>query len=126
MGIALQYVNIARDISVDASNGRVYLPTSWLKEQGLKPEDILKDPHSTRAEMLRQRLLDSAMAIYHESRGAIEELPSEARGPMRVAVESYVEIGRVLREPGYELKAGRATVPKLRRIQVAWKASNKS
>ena len=126
MGIALQYVNIARDISVDASNGRVYLPTSWLNEQGLKPEDILKDPNSTRAEILRQRLLDSAMAIYHESRGAIEELPSEARGPMRVAVESYVEIGRVLREPGYKLKAGRATVPKLRRIQVAWKALKKS
>ena len=126
MGTALQYVNIARDISVDASNGRVYLPTSWLNEQGLTPEDIIKDPHSTRAEMLRQRLLDNAMAIYHQSKGAIEELPSEARGPMRVAVESYVEIGRVLREPGYKLKAGRATVPKLRRLQVAWKALNKS
>ncbi len=125
MGIALQYVNIARDISVDALNGRVYLPTSWLNEQSLKPEDLVKDPHNARAEMLRQRLLDSAMAIYHESKGAIEELPSEARGPMRVAVESYVEIGRVLREPGYKLKAGRATVPKWRRMRVAWKALNK-
>lgn len=126
MGVALQYVNIARDISVDALNGRVYLPTSWLNEQGLNPEDLIKDPHSIKVEMLRQRLLDSAMAVYHESRGAIEELPLEARGPMRVAVESYVEIGRVLREPGYKLKAGRATVPKLRRIQVAWKALNKT
>ena len=126
MGIALQYVNISRDISVDALNGRVYLPTNWLNEQGLKPEDLVKDPHSIKVEILRQRLLDSAMAIYHESKGAIEELPSEARGPMRVAVESYVEIGRVLREPGYKLKAGRATVPKLRRIQIAWKALNKS
>ena len=126
MGIALQYVNIARDISVDALNGRVYLPTNWLNEQGLKPKDLIKDPHSIKVEMLRQRLLDRAMAIYHESRGAIEDLPLEARGPLRVAVESYVEIGRVLREPGYQLKAGRATVPKLRRIQVAWKALNKS
>jgi 15-cis-phytoene synthase/lycopene beta-cyclase len=126
MGIALQYVNIARDISVDASNGRVYLPTAWLKEVGLCPEDVIKNPVSSEAEKLRQRLLDSAFRIYDEAKGAIEELPAEARGSMRVAVESYVEIGRVLRKPGYKVKAGRATVSKLRRIRVAWNALNKS
>ena len=122
MGVALQYVNIARDISVDASNRRVYLPSTWLKEEGLTPEDIIKDPTSSKAETLRQRLLDSAFEIYDEAKGAIEQLPKEARGPMRVAVESYVEIGRVLRQPGYKVKAGRATVPKLRRLMVAWDA----
>lgn len=122
MGIALQYINISRDIAVDASNGRVYLPTSWLKGLGLIPEDILSDPGSSEAESLRQRLLDIAMNIYEEAKGAIEQLPTEARGPMRVAVESYVEIGRVLRTPGYTVKAGRATVPKLRRLRVAWHA----
>ena len=116
----MQYVNIARDISVDASNGRVYLPTTWLKEEGLTPEDIIKDPTSSKAETLRQRLLNSAFEIYDEAKGAIEQLPKEARGPMRVAVESYVEIGRVLRQPGYKVKAGRATVPKMRRLMVAW------
>jgi 15-cis-phytoene synthase/lycopene beta-cyclase len=124
MGIALQYVNIARDITVDALNNRVYLPTSWLKDEDINPGDILKDHTSSQAEVLRQRLLDSAFAIYSEAKGAIEQLPLEARGPMRVAVESYVEIGRVLRKPGYKVKAGRATVPKLRRLQVAWKALN--
>lgn len=122
MGIALQYVNISRDISVDAKNGRVYLPTSWLKEVGLNPNGILSHPGSAGAENLRQRLLDHAMLIYEEAREAIEQLPIGARGPMRVAVESYMEIGRVLRTPGYKVKAGRATVPKLRRLRVAWKA----
>ena len=122
MGIALQYVNIARDISVDASNGRVYLPTTWLKEEGLTPEDIIQNPASPNAENLRQRLLNSAFEIYHEAKEAIEQLPAEARGPIRVAVESYVEIGRVLRQPGYKVKAGRATVPKIRRLRVAWSA----
>ena len=124
MGIALQYVNIARDISVDASNGRVYLPTTWLKEAELTPDTVVDDPGSSKTEVLRQRLLDNAMKIYNEAREAIEELPLEARGPMRVAVESYVEIGRVLRKPGFKVKAGRATVPKLRRLKVAWNALN--
>ena len=124
MGIALQYINIARDITVDALNRRVYLPTTWLKGENISPTDILEDPTSTQARMLKQRLLNSAFDIYTEAKEAIEQLPLEARGPMRVAVESYVEIGRVLRKPGYKVKAGRATVPKLRRLQVAWKALN--
>lgn len=122
MGVALQYVNIARDIAVDASIGRVYLPSSWLKEQDIGPENVISDPGSSKVETLRQRLINNAMTIYTEAREAIEQLPIEARGPMRVAVESYVEIGRVLRTPGYRIKAGRATVPKLRRLRVAWNA----
>ena len=122
MGIALQYVNISRDIAVDASNGRVYLPSSWLKELGLGPKDVINDPGSSQTESLRQRLLDNAMKIFGEAKSAIELLPVEARAPMRVVVESYFEIGRILRTPGYKTKAGRATVPKLRRLRVAWNA----
>ncbi|MCJ1473464.1 hypothetical protein MMC13_002115 [Lambiella insularis] len=122
MGIALQYVNIARDISVDARISRVYLPTTWLKGKDLTPGDILRDPETATAEPLRQKLLDQAIDIYSHARGAIELLPLEARAPMRVAVESYMEIGRTLRNPGYKVKAGRATVPKWRRIGVAWTA----
>ena len=122
MGIALQYVNIARDIAVDAHLRRVYLPTTWLKDTGLTPEDILTAPESPKVESLRQKLLDHAFALHDEAIGAIERLPLGARGPMRVAVECYMEIGRVLRTPGYKVKAGRATVPSMQRLKVAWKA----
>jgi 15-cis-phytoene synthase/lycopene beta-cyclase len=122
MGIALQYVNIARDVATDAAIGRVYLPTVWLEEEGLSPQDVIKKPTGAKIERLRTRLLGKAFIVYEEARGAMAHLPPEARAPMRVAVESYMEIGRVLSEKGYKAKAGRATVPKLRRIRVAWKA----
>ncbi|KAG9233696.1 Squalene/phytoene synthase-domain-containing protein [Amylocarpus encephaloides] len=121
MGIALQYVNIARDIATDAAIGRVYLPTSWLKECGMVPQDVLEDPNHPKIDALRSRLLDKAFAVYDQARVAMAQLPSDARSPMRVAVESYMEIGRVLREKGYKVKQGKATVSKLRRFQVAWK-----
>ena len=120
MGVALQYINIARDIAIDASNGRVYIPKSWLKEAGTNHTDILSSATGHTVEILRQRLIDRAMAIYEEAKQAIENLPADARAPMRVAVESYVEIGRVLRKPGYSIKAERATVTRTRRFQVAW------
>lgn len=132
MGLALQYVNIARDITVDARINRVYLPTTWLKEEGQMPEDVLADPTSTTVEKVRSRLLRVAFEHYHASRAAMQGLPRAARGPMIVAVESYMEIGRVLvekqdatRKAGERAtrpttSTGKATVPKGRRIWVAW------
>ena len=123
MGRALQLVNIARDIGVDARDlGRVYIPTTWLKKAGLTPEDVCADPDRPEMGALRQRLLDLAFEFYGAARPAIEMLPPTARAPMRVAVESYMEIGRTLRRPGYRVKAGRATVPVWRRLYVAWMA----
>ncbi|KAI1457291.1 Squalene/phytoene synthase-domain-containing protein [Annulohypoxylon moriforme] len=124
MGHALQYVNIARDIAVDADMGRVYLPSNWLKEEIITPEDILRDPNQPKVEKLRQRLLDLAFKEYERSREVMSLLPHEVRAPMIIAVESYMEIGRVLRERKRaipQVKKGRATVPLLRRLWVAWR-----
>lgn len=126
MGVALQYVNIARDIATDAAIGRVYLPTSWLKEEDLTPQDVLDDPNNPKIEILRTLLLGKAFEVYDEAQVVMAQLPASARAPMRVAVESYMEIGRVLREKGYRVKEGKATVPKLRRMKVAWKALSES
>jgi 15-cis-phytoene synthase/lycopene beta-cyclase len=124
MGVALQYVNIARDIAVDAKIGRVYLPTAWLKGEGLTPQDVIERRDILEVSRLRNRLLVKAFGIYRECQSAMEQLPSDARAPMRVAVESYMEIGRVLKKRRYKLKEGRATVPVGRRLLVAWKALN--
>ncbi|KAH6620191.1 Squalene/phytoene synthase-domain-containing protein [Boeremia exigua] len=126
MGVALQYVNIARDIAVDAKIGRVYLPTTWLSEAGLTQKAVLEQPSGPRVESIRNRLLDNAFDLYNASKHSIEQLPSEAAGPIRVAVESYMEIGRTLRQKGYMVKAGRATVPKWRRLLVAWQTLNQT
>lgn len=147
MGVALQFVNIARDIAVDAALGRVYLPTTWLSEEGLTPEIVIEtitESPKAKGELrnkesmsrlqslgrLRGRLLEKAFAIYAESKPAMDWLPDESRRPMIVAVESYMEIGRVLleKEVGPESfgvvrgRPTRATVPKLRRVRVALRA----
>lgn len=133
MGLALQYTNIARDVYVDAEDGRCYLPTDWLRDQNLTPQKVVETRGNAEGVVeVRKRLLDEAFAIYKDNRGAIEELPRYARAGIRVAVESYMEIGRVLLE---KIAAGeplegisgsgrrhRATVPRLRRLFVGWGA----
>lgn len=126
MGVALQYVNVARDTATDASIGRVYIPTSWLAAEGMTPDAVLESGgRGMVVDKMRKRLLARAFVVYEGARGAIEKLPREARGPMRVAVESYMEIGRCLAEEG-DVAAGsgigRATVPRWRRVAVARRA----
>ena len=127
MGRALQYVNIARDVTSDAQDGRCYIPEDWF--EGSK--SIW--PHSDSGEEVLQyrwRILDMAFTLYGENRDAIEDLPAYARDGIRVAVESYMEIGRVLRERIRSHqpldfagggKKGRASVPRIRRIWVGWR-----
>ncbi|KAK3940596.1 Phytoene synthase/Lycopene cyclase [Diplogelasinospora grovesii] len=123
MGIALQYVNIARDVEVDAAVGRVYLPTTWLGFEGLTPEMVLKNPSRLAVERLRWLLLRKALELYSGARPAMQLLPSAARGPMIAAVETYMEIGRVMLErDAFQQNQGRATVPTARRLSTALRA----
>lgn len=124
MGIALQYVNIARDITTDAKINRVYLPTSWLKDEGVTPEMVIESTFRPQIARLREKLLSEAFAMYRHSRPLMQLIPQQARGPMIVAVENYMEIGRVLRERDFlEVRdSRRATVPAKRRLWVAAKA----
>ncbi|KIY01445.1 uncharacterized protein Z520_02997 [Fonsecaea multimorphosa CBS 102226] len=126
MGRALQYVNIVRDVKTDADAGRCYIPSDWLDKSTQRSSEALSEEIPRH----RKRILDVAFTIYAENRDAIEALPYYARGGIRVAVESYMEIGRVMREAmrqGRPLefagggKKGRASVPKSRRIWVGWK-----
>lgn len=129
MGLALQLVNIARDISVDTTLGRVYIPTDWLAVCSLKPDDVIASAGTLpEIEEIRRRLLARAMSIYSQSRWYINELPAEARAPVRVMVDSYMEIGVVMLErmdAGVDIKRGgqkKATVPIWRRLSVVWSA----
>ncbi|KAK6526735.1 hypothetical protein TWF281_009937 [Arthrobotrys megalospora] len=125
MGIALQYINISRDIAKDALMGRCYIPSDWLAEYNLTPPMVVEKPDRHGVRMLRRRLLGTAMEIYYKNRGAIERLPTHcgARKGVRGAVENYVEIGRVLLERDDGMPIGNeATVSKARRFWVFVKA----
>ncbi|EXJ92521.1 hypothetical protein A1O3_01073 [Capronia epimyces CBS 606.96] len=126
MGRALQYVNIVRDVATDAQGGRCYIPNEWFSN----PSATSPDMHNQEVAHHRKLILDIAFDTYAKNRDAIEDLPRYAQGGVRVAVESYMEIGRILRErmqQGKPLdftgggKKGRASVPRSRRIWVGWK-----
>lgn len=128
MGQALQYVNIARDIKRDAAISRVYIPSSWLAEEGITPTDVLAKPGNDNLAVFEDRMLRKAKSAYEQSVRAIDELPKEARGPIKTTIESYMMIGEMVRkrrQAGIK-KEGKLKVPLWRRLRLAWWEMNVS
>lgn len=111
MGVALQLVNICRDVPADKALGRSYLPGFGLDA-------------STAVETAeRRRLLQLATDMAREAGPHIDLLPRSASGGIRAACEVYLEIGvaveAALARGATEI---RATVRGRRRAAVAWAA----
>ncbi|KAJ5757145.1 Bifunctional lycopene cyclase/phytoene synthase [Penicillium nucicola] len=121
-GQALQFVNIARDIKRDAAIDRVYIPTSWLAEEGMGPSDVLANPDDSRLARLEERMLRKAYSVYDKSVGASNELPIQARRPVRTTIESYMMIGEMVRRRRRAgvIANGKLKVPLWRRLRLAW------
>jgi len=115
MGVALQYVNIARDVPADLSKGRIYLPdrSECLKSETQDVSILNQD---------RLDLLDEADALAKASYAAIAQMPAEARIGLRAACAVYLEVGKKVRlaiQRGDV--ASRATVSKWERVKVLYK-----
>jgi phytoene synthase len=93
LGIAFQLANIARDISADAAEGRVYLPAQWLAEAGLD-EAALADPsNGARIAPLARRLVELSRDYRASARVGARRLPLRSRLAVLAASNVYGAIG---------------------------------
>lgn len=93
LGLAFQLTNIARDVVEDAGEGRVYVPLSWLREEGLVPQ-ALEDPAQAPAvARLRRRLVEAAEPYYASARQGIDRLPRRSAWAIGTAERVYRRIG---------------------------------
>lgn len=111
LGQAMQRTNILRDIDEDLAIGRIYVPQSVVARFGgsLHP--------GRRAELLRDQIA-KADALYD---AAYDGIPLLLRGQraIRAAAAMYREILRQIERDGYGARAGRAVVPRRRKLLVA-------
>lgn len=99
LGIAMQCTNIARDVILDARNGRCYLPREWLG--GLCVEEILSHERASNDVIAQavSRLLEVAAQQYAIGLDGLRYLSPGSRFAIRVAADCYAAIGaRVVRD----------------------------
>lgn len=124
LGIAMQLTNICRDVAEDWSRGRLYLPADLLGPAAvaaLHPGRGVALPggHEVALAGAVQRLLTLAEAYYASGDRGIAYLDWRAAASVRAARALYSAIGDILARRGYDVLAGRAVVPRRRKLRLA-------
>lgn len=123
LGLAMQLTNIARDVGEDARNGRVYLPTSWLGEAGIEPEQLISSPaYDKRLAGVVARLLDEADRLYRRASTGVGSLPPGCRGAIGAALRIYREIGVEIGRASHDSVSRRARTSGRRKLALAMQA----
>jgi phytoene synthase len=134
LGVAMQLTNIARDVGEDARNGRLYLPTTWMKEAGIDPTHWLDQPSFSPAlQTVIERLLAEADSLYAKAHTGIADLPKDCRAAILAARLIYAEIGHQLKREGCNSINHRTVVNSTRKwallgqskLQATWLSSPK-
>lgn len=119
LGMAMQLTNIARDVGEDARAGRLYLPRTWLREEGLSPENWLADPRfSPQIARVTSRVLAVAHTLYLRADAGIARLPADCRPGITAARLLYAEIGQEVERRGWDSITARAVVPGARKAEL--------
>ena len=123
MGMAMQMTNIARDIHDDFKMGRIYLPTEWFLEAGLR-RPLLNAPFQP-VDFLSscERLLDQADTYYESGRNGLQALPLRAALAVGAAQAIYRQIGVLVRRRGALAWNQRAVVSKPLKIWLVLSSS---
>jgi phytoene synthase len=100
LGIAFQLTNISRDVISDAQRGRVYLPTSWLLEHGLCPDDVASPAARPKVFDVTARLLRLSGDYYRSSMVGIDRVPLRSAWAIASALRIYRGIGEKLLDRG--------------------------
>jgi phytoene synthase len=117
LGVAMQLTNIARDVGEDARAGRLYLPRSWLRADGLDPEAWLARPEfCPPVGAAIERLLRAADKLYARADAGIRKLPMNCRPAIFAARHLYREIGIEVSRRGFDSISGRARVSRIRKF----------
>lgn len=117
LGVAMQLINIARDVGEDARNGRCYLPEDWLAEEGLSSQALIADPVFTPAlGRVVEKLLDTADMINERALTGIGDLPKACRTGVRAAALVYSAIGKQVRKSDYNSVDQRAFTTRMQKL----------
>ncbi|SCL58906.1 phytoene synthase [Micromonospora citrea] len=126
LGFAFQLTNFIRDVAEDLDRGRTYLPDDDLALFGVTREELVEARARGRATPRIRELIayevSRAQAHYAAAAPGITLLAPASQACMRTAYALYGGILDEVAAQDYDVFAGRALVPRRRRLAVAARA----
>lgn len=125
LGLALQLINIIRDVGDDARRGRIYLPLDELKQFGVKPAELLdrRAPwgYSERFTALMQFQSTRARALHRQAFDALPEADRARQRPGLMMGNIYLALLEEIERDGFQVLHQRIALTPLRKLWIALK-----
>ncbi|HQR72017.1 MAG TPA: presqualene diphosphate synthase HpnD [Burkholderiaceae bacterium] len=121
LGLALQLINVIRDVGDDARRGRIYLPLDEMQRFGVKAADVLEARYVEGFAPLMRFQAARARAVYRE---ALALLPAEDRRAQRAGLimgAIYVTLLDEIEREDFRVLHQRIALTPLRKLWIAWK-----
>jgi len=121
LGLALQMVNIIRDVGEDARRGRIYLPMDDMQRHGVKAADILACRYTAGFVPLLTQQADRARAAFAE---AMAELPAADLRAQRTGLimgAIYASLLDELARDEFRVLHQHVSLTPLRKLGIAWR-----
>jgi phytoene synthase len=124
LGVALQLINIVRDVGADARSGRLYLPLEDLARFGLTDREVLDTAAKGAAPSPGLRALlgfqaDRAREQYERTEALLPAADRRAMTPARIMAEVYRETLQKVVRRGFPLGPPRVGLSRPRKAWIA-------
>ena len=106
LGIALQLTNFIRDINEDLKRGRIYIPQTILKNNGIELKNYANNvnQNTTSINSARMELASIANKYYKESEKGIESFSPDSRVAIKACIELYGKLNERIISRGNDIK----------------------
>ncbi len=121
LGLALQLINIVRDVGEDARRGRIYIPVDELQRFGVKAADLLNARYADGYLPLMKFQAQRARAIYREALDALPAADRSAQRPGLIMAAIYIALLDELERDGFPVLHQRVSLTPLRKLWIAWR-----
>ena len=125
LGIAMQLVNISRDIYEDSLRNRIYLPENLIGKYSSKEIANPKKEATIKIDLARKKIINLANIYFYSASQAIDYLPRGAGLAVKLASALYQQIGNQLIRTQYQYKEKRCYVNTFSKVLITLKIITK-
>jgi phytoene synthase len=121
LGIALQLINIVRDVGEDARRGRIYLPLEDMQRFGVRAGDLLAGRYTEGFAALMQFEAERARGFYRAALATLTPQERKAQRPGLIMGAIYATLLDEIERERFRVLHQRIALTPLRKLWIAWR-----
>ena len=120
LGIALQLINILRDVKEDAARGRIYIPQDELVTFGVTQSMLIKGKNTAQTQALFAYQAERAVQYYKKAFSCLEKNDRFSQRTGIIMAEIYFALLKKIQSQNYPVLEKRVSIAKLKKLWIAW------